>query len=433
MPNSEEETYSIMFSSLKHPARRKILRMLADKPKNFSRILKEIGISSSHLTYHLENLGELVTKMDDGKYRLSTFGEAAVMTMKGVEEVPGTIHNNSLALSLKWKSFFAMLMIGIIVLSVVSYIQFLSLNTISSEYAELKTGFDQLSEENTRLSSWGISTDRVVSFLEDVVQLDTTEYLAELVSNTIEYRSDLGGIPEEILKYSLTSDNSEINVDFRYRNQKLSRYRIDVLEFSPIYSQPQPTNVLDKVANILQRYQNFRGDSYLTVMIDMLKTINELEDMEITNGNMKLIISTEGNDVEIQWIYTTGDIDYQTKGLSFIFDDGVLQSLVDGYFLFHVGSTEVNISSEEAINIAISQAMNFSWTVEGIEVRNFKILEEPVSTGLLPHIREEPLALIPYWYVTLQLDKVYPGDISRIAVGLWADTGKVASISALNR
>ena len=106
MPNSEEETYSIMFSSLKHPARRKILRMLADKPKNFSRILEEIGISSSHLTYHLENLGELVTKMDDGKYRLSTFGEAAVMTMKGVEEVPGTINNNSLALSLKWKSFF---------------------------------------------------------------------------------------------------------------------------------------------------------------------------------------------------------------------------------------------------------------------------------------------------------------------------------------
>ena len=81
MPNSEEETYSIMFSSLKHPARRKILRMLADKPKNFSRILEEMGISSSHLTYHLENLGELVTKMDDGKYRLSTFGKAAVMTM----------------------------------------------------------------------------------------------------------------------------------------------------------------------------------------------------------------------------------------------------------------------------------------------------------------------------------------------------------------
>jgi hypothetical protein len=406
--------------------------MLAGKPKNFSKILEEMGISSSHLTYHLENLGELLNKMDDGKYRLSTFGEAAVMTMKGVEEVPTNTPMNFLTLPIKWKSFFAMLMIGIIVLSVFSYIQFLSLNNISLEYSELKTDFDQLSNENTRLSSWGISTDRVISFLEDVIQLDTTEYLAELVSNTIEYRSDLGGIPEEILKYSLTSDSSEINVDFRYRNQKLSRYRIDVLEFSPIYLQPQPTKIFDKVADLLQRYQNFRGDSYLTIMIDMWKTINKIEDLEITNGNMKLIISTEGNDVEIQWIYTTGDIDYQTKGLSFIFDDGVLQSLVDGYFLFHVGSTEVNVSNEEAINIAINHAMNFSWTVEGIEVKNFKILEEPVLTSLIPHIREEPLALIPYWYVTLQLDKFYPGEISRIAVGLWADTGKVATINTLN-
>ena len=82
MSDSGEETYSTMFTSLKHPARRKILRMLAEKPKNFSRILEELGISSSHLTYHLENLGELVTKMDDVKYRLSTFGKAAVLTIR---------------------------------------------------------------------------------------------------------------------------------------------------------------------------------------------------------------------------------------------------------------------------------------------------------------------------------------------------------------
>ena len=50
MPNPEEETYSIIFTTLKHPARRKILRILAEKPKNFSRILDELGISSSHLT-----------------------------------------------------------------------------------------------------------------------------------------------------------------------------------------------------------------------------------------------------------------------------------------------------------------------------------------------------------------------------------------------
>ena len=56
MPDSEEEIYSTMFSSLKHPARRKILRMLAEKQMTFSQMLEALGVSSSHLTYHLENL-----------------------------------------------------------------------------------------------------------------------------------------------------------------------------------------------------------------------------------------------------------------------------------------------------------------------------------------------------------------------------------------
>ena len=146
--HTEEETYSTIFTSLKHPARRKILRMLADRPKNFSRILEDMGISSSHLTYHLENLGDLVTKMDDGSYRLSTFGRAAVMTMKGVEETPDIKPKNNVMGSLKWKTVFAILMIAVILLSSLSYVQFMSLNTLSEENQNLVSDFDQLSAKN---------------------------------------------------------------------------------------------------------------------------------------------------------------------------------------------------------------------------------------------------------------------------------------------
>ena len=434
MPNSEEETYSTMFTSLKHPARRKILRMLAEKPKTFSQILEELGVSSSHLTYHLENLGELVSKIEDGSYRLSTFGEAAVLAMRGVEEVPVTPPKHPLALPLRWKSFFAVLMIGIVILAGVAYVQSRFLNHINLEYGKLMTDFDQLYADYERQASWGGPTEKVVSFLEDVIQLNMTKYFATLVGNTIEHRSDLGGIAEEILKYTLTSEDSEINVDFRFRNQTLSRCRLDVLEFAPHYAQPQPTNVLDLAADLLQRYQNYAGASYLTEMSDMLKTVNEIEDFEKTVGNMKLVILTEGKKyVEIRWIYTASGIDYQSKGVILSFVNGVLEGLDDGWSLFHVGSTVVNISEEEAINIAMDYAKDYSWTVEGVKVTDFNIREEPVSVTLLPHIREEPLALIPYWYVTLYLDKVYPGDINRIAVGLWADTGEIAHCNELSR
>jgi DNA-binding transcriptional ArsR family regulator len=233
MVNSEEEPYSIMFSSLKHPTRRKILRMLSEKPKNFSTILEALGISSSHLTYHLENLGELLTKMEDGSYKLSTFGEAAVVAMRGVEEAPDIKSEYPSFLSMRWKSFFAVLMIVVVILASVSYLQYTSLNQISKEYELLETEFEQVSADNERLLSWGGSPAKVLPFLRDVVYLDMTKYLATLESNIVEYRSDLGGIVEEILKYTLTCEGSKVDVTLRFRNNTLSRYNLYVLEGIP--------------------------------------------------------------------------------------------------------------------------------------------------------------------------------------------------------
>ena len=89
----EEETYSLIFTSLKHPIRRRILRMLADKPLTFSEIQEQINIDSGHLSYHLESLGDLIIQYQDGKYQLSSIGVAAVRLMSGVEEHPSVYSN----------------------------------------------------------------------------------------------------------------------------------------------------------------------------------------------------------------------------------------------------------------------------------------------------------------------------------------------------
>jgi len=154
MSGLEEETYSTMFTSLRHPARRKILRMLAEKPRNFSEMLEELGISSSHLTYHLESLGELVSKMEDGRYKLSTFGEAAVATMSRVEEAPKTTEPKHYpSLPMKWKSSLAVLMIGLVVLAGVCYTQYQSLNQLSAEYRQLKELVELTRIEDVSLQS----------------------------------------------------------------------------------------------------------------------------------------------------------------------------------------------------------------------------------------------------------------------------------------
>jgi len=438
LSDSEKEPYSVMFLSLSHPARRKILRMLSEKPRNFSTLLETLGISSSHLTYHLENLGELVTKLDDGRYRLSAFGEAAVMTMRGVEETPETAAKRQFTLSPKWKSVFAVLMIGVLILAAVSCTQYLTLNQLSRDFQQisegyelLKADFERVSAENKRLISWGMSPDKVHVFLRDVVYLDMKKYLANLEGNTVEYRSDWG-IVEEILKYSLTYEGSKVDVTLRFRNATLSSYYLHVLEGTPYYSQLQPNNALDAAKALLERYQTYCGVSHLGVMRNMLDTVDEIGNFETTSGNVKLIISTEANAIKIQFVYTADNVDFQAKSVVLIFDQyGFLQSLSDDWSLFRAGSTEVNISQEEAISIAIEYAKDFSWTANGEIISNFTLVEESASAELWPHAREDALELIPYWYVTINLDRVYPDRVDRLAVGLWADTGEVSICQTL--
>lgn len=81
----DDETYSIIFAALKHPIRRKILRMLNDEQLSYTQMLNELDVDTGHLNYYLESLGELVLKSDEGKYRLSQIGQAAIGLMGKVE------------------------------------------------------------------------------------------------------------------------------------------------------------------------------------------------------------------------------------------------------------------------------------------------------------------------------------------------------------
>jgi DNA-binding transcriptional ArsR family regulator len=421
MPDSDEEIYSIMFSSLKHPARRKILRMLSEKPMTFSQLLEELGVSSSHLTYHLENLGELVTKTETGKYKLSTFGAASVETMKIVEEAPAVRSKHGFPLSLRWRSLLAILVIAVVLLASMSYIEYTSLNQVSSERDLLQSRYDQL-------LTWSAGTDNAIDFLQDVVQIDLTGYHATLLSNTVEVREDLGGVVEEILSYSLTNSESQITMVLRFRNRELSRYQMSLFEGSLVYAQPQPFSILDVAKDLIQRYSSFKDDAYLEKMSSMLAAVNTSENTEITDGDTKLQLSISGNNAEILWMYTENGVDFSPKSLYLHFENNVLTELTDGWYLFTIGTTSVTVTQEQAIQKARDAVQDFTWEADGSVVSNFNVLQEPVAAVFHPTLREEGVALIPYWEVTLYLDKVYPGGVNRLAVGIWADTGEVRRI-----
>jgi hypothetical protein len=136
MVDFEEETYSTVFTSLRHPIRRKILRILSAGPQNFSDLQRTLDIESSHLTYHLEGLGSLLLKTDDGKYALSSLGNTAVSTMKQVEE-PSNIPLHVSFSPKKWKLLVAALTIGIVLLSATFYFEYWNLSVPRNQYSSL--------------------------------------------------------------------------------------------------------------------------------------------------------------------------------------------------------------------------------------------------------------------------------------------------------
>jgi DNA-binding transcriptional ArsR family regulator len=434
---SEEETYSLMFSSLRHPARRKILRMLSERTMTFSKMLEELAIPSSHLTYHLENLGELVIKEKDGKYKLSSFGNAAVSMMKGAEEVPNSKSNRFKALPVKWKSLYAAFIIGIVLLASFAFIQFASYNQLAGSYDKLSADYGNIKAQNDRLLHWSPSGDKAMTIIQNVIQIDISKYQATLENNgpAAQVRTDLGGVVEEVFKYTLVNSQSSFELTLRFRDGHFSMFQLTQQEgapnFQPIYTQIQPTDPLQITKALIERYKSVMNDTYLDEASRLLATAANIGNDQ-TLGNTKLQISQLGINGGAKLVYTENGTDFDWKSLSIKIENHILTQFNDDRFLYKVGSTQVNISKDEAI-LAVKNALKtFSWNSSGIQVNNFQVVDNPVNAALQSQIRDSgTTTLYPYWYVTLYLDKTYPGGVSMIAAGVWADTGKVVNMQAL--
>ena len=102
-------------------------------------------IESSHLTYHLESLGDLIFKTEDGKYTLSSLGEAAASIMQNVEEHPKTLLRPTFP-SNRWKVLFSALLMALILTSALCFFQYRTLIQLSSQYTRLRTEHELIME-----------------------------------------------------------------------------------------------------------------------------------------------------------------------------------------------------------------------------------------------------------------------------------------------
>jgi hypothetical protein len=250
----------------------------------------------------------------------------------------------------------------------------------------------------------------------------------------LENRSYLGGVVEQILRYSLKSKESNLDLLLRFRNNHFSLYQLSLVEgippFSPIYIEPQSTDILEAARSLIERYKSISDEPHLEEMSQLLASVN-VTDNEATLGNIRLKMTIYGDTAEILLMYTINEFGFSAKNIRLLFQNNILKEISDDWFLFSV-SDEIFVSKEEAIQIALNAAKDFEWTADGVTVSDFSVRAERVSAVFFPHPRSGGMTLIPYWYITLYLDKEYPGGVNGITVGVWADTGEVANIQTLS-
>jgi hypothetical protein len=422
----EDEIYSTMFTSLKHPVRRKILRMLGQKPMTFTEIVGELEISSPNLTYHLESLGELVYKMDNDQYKLSAFGHATINAMQSIEEVR-EVQPKRRTVASRWRMLSVGLMVAVILLASFAALQYNSIN-------ELASAQQSLAAELQHLQSYGAGTDKAFSFLKNVTKIDTTAYSVSAKDTGVVWRTDLGGVPEDNIKYTLLDGLhlNSITIDLRFRDNHFSRYDLYMTESTPVFAQPQPSDVLQNAKFTLARYNAYSGDDYLTKMSNMLDTVSRVENnKEVIDGNLKLIMYTQAGTVLFSWSYIENGIDFQTKGLQMIFQNNILTTMTDGYFQYTVGNTNLAISKDDAEDMAKNHVKTLTYNIEGQAVSGFTVQDEPLSVQQVPHTRGNSVALYPYWYVELKLNQIYAGGLDVVTVGMYADTGVITDVQLI--
>ena len=140
----EEDTYNTIFKAMQHPIRRRILRMISEKPSTYTEIQRDLNIDNGLLNYHLDALSSLITKDTEEKYTLSDFGVATASLIKGVEEPNKAVKATSISPIMKAVTA---------VLVVILIISGVGLVELNNRYLELSGRYSALDIEIKYLQS----------------------------------------------------------------------------------------------------------------------------------------------------------------------------------------------------------------------------------------------------------------------------------------
>lgn len=278
--------------------------------------------------------------------------------------------------------------------------------------------------------------DQALTFIENALPVDLSKYTVNLTSH-----STLAGVPIagaieqnstrviDMVQYTLHSNQSTIDVICNIEKNAMVFCQVYEKE-GEIINDKQHTNPRDAVASFLEGYQTYtKIDS--TNLIGMLDNVDTTKNSTTTIGNTKLTVSNAvwaGEEITFfNWANTINGADYTSLQIS-LKKNGVIDTLLDNRAIYTIGDTSINISKEQAIDIALKNLHSYSYNMsDQYIVSDFNVTEGMITAKLAT----SPVnyTLRPYWDIRMPLNQTYPGNVQGITVFIWANTGEIISYS----
>jgi hypothetical protein len=276
--------------------------------------------------------------------------------------------------------------------------------------------------------------EKALNIIQNVIMVDFSKYNLLFKEASIDDIKPLTDDTREItsLWYMLiplenTGDKtSHINIFFDLEREVVTSYYI--VPIAQIITNAQYTNQRAAITGFLEKYQTYTNiDS--NNLIAMLNDVDLTKNSAITRENTKLVVSANSfwgmSQVNLRWTYTVNGVDYTALEIS-VNAEGFVTYLHDDRALYKIGDTSVNISMEQAVDIAIENLKNYSYKMpDGSIMRDFKV-DKDVTLPVLCVVPVD-YELRPYWDISLYLDEVCPGNVFGIKVFIWANSGEIIS------
>lgn len=162
-------------------------------------------------------------------------------------------------------------------------------------------------------------SDRPLSFVNDAMQLDMTRYAT--TENHWSYATEDVASTIDVVSYSLVSEDTKIRVgcEYTYLGEGLWFVTINVggdTTSLPLCLQPS-ANIFDRSKDLLERYQEWTGNSSLKEIIDTLDAVDVTRNSTLLLGDLELTVASSAYFTSFYWEYKINGIEYRGLGITF--------------------------------------------------------------------------------------------------------------------